>query len=136
MNIETIMTTPVHCVSPDTPVGEIRAIFALYPYHHLPVTDGQELLGIISDRDVLGNLSPYTATDLANERDNELLQRTAAQIMTTQVITADPDTAVETAAILLLENHISCLPVVSGTVLEGIVTWKDLLKYFLYRSET
>jgi acetoin utilization protein AcuB len=47
-------------------------------------------------------------------------------------ITVDAETSIEEASNLLLENNISCLPVISpqGSV-EGIVTWKDILKFHL-----
>ncbi len=46
-------------------------------------------------------------------------------------ITVDAETSIEKASNLLLENNISCLPVISpqGSV-EGIVTWKDILKFY------
>ena len=53
--------------------------------------------------------------------------------MSITLITAKKDTLIDAAAILLLEHNISCLPVVSiDGAIEGILTWKDMLKYYVY----
>lgn len=133
MLIESIMTTQLQCVAPDTVVSDIRALLTRFPFHHVPVLEDGSLVGIISDRDLLRNLSPYTDSQTASDQDQALLQQTASQIMSTRLITAQPDTLVDTAAILLLENNISCLPVVKASGdLVGIVTWKDMLKFYVY----
>lgn len=133
MLIESIMTTQLQCVAPDTDVGEIRTLLTRFPFHHVPVLQEGRLVGIISDRDLLRNLSPYTDSQAASEQDQALLRQPASQIMSTRLITAQPDTLVDTAAILLLENNISCLPVINPAEdLVGIVTWKDMLKFYVY----
>ena len=55
-----------------------------------------------------------------------------ASIMTRNPVAVYPKTGIETAADLLLENNISCLPVISSQVqVVGIVTWKDILQFYL-----
>ena len=133
MHVESIMNRKVHCVAPSLTLGELRDIFKQVSYHHLLVAEDQELLGVISDRDVLRSSSPYINTDQATEQDQALLQTPAHTIMSTNLITVRADTLIDTAAILLLEHRISCLPVVSNThTIEGILTWKDMLKYYVY----
>jgi acetoin utilization protein AcuB len=133
MQVESIMSEKVHCVVPDMTLGKLREIFKEVPYHHLLVARDGDLLGIISDRDVLRMLSPFIDTDKATAQDQALLETTAQDMMTSILITVKKDTLVDTAAILLLEHNISCLPVVSkDDVIEGILTWKDLLKYHVY----
>ena len=52
----------------------------------------------------------------------------ASDVMTTQVITVTPETAIHTVARLLADNRISGLPVVDGTdAVIGIVSEGDLL---------
>jgi CBS-domain-containing membrane protein len=51
--------------------------------------------------------------------------------MSRNLITVDVETSMEKASDLLLENYISCLPVLSSQgIVEGIVTWKDILKFY------
>ncbi|MFO7814692.1 MAG: CBS domain-containing protein [Halanaerobiales bacterium] len=52
---------------------------------------------------------------------------TAKDIMTTDVITVDPETSVKEAANIMSENDISGLPVVKNDMLVGIVTENDLI---------
>ena len=135
MLVESIMTENVHCVLPSTSVKELRDLFATVSYHHLLVAQDSILLGVISDRDVIGILSPFIDTTDATQRDQALLEKTAEDIMSTTLVTAERDTGIDTSAILLLENNISCLPVVSEEGhIEGIVTWKDMLKYYVYAT--
>ncbi len=133
MHVENIMSEPVHCILPEVTLGELREIFKQVSYHHLLVSRDNNLLGVISDRDVLRMSSPYIDTSNATDQDQSLLETTAQDIMSTTLITVKKDTLVDTAAILLLEHNISCLPVVSKSdVIEGILTWKDMLKYYVY----
>lgn len=52
---------------------------------------------------------------------------TAKEIMTTDVITIDPETSVKEAANIMSDNDISGLPVVKNGELVGIVTENDLI---------
>jgi acetoin utilization protein AcuB len=133
MHVETIMSEPVHCVLPDVTLAEVREIFNTVKYHHLLVARENMLLGVISDRDVLRMSSPYLDTTEATAHDQSLLETKAQDFMSTKLITVKKDTLIDAAAILLLEHNISCLPIVSKDgAIEGILTWKDMLKYYVY----
>ncbi len=133
MHVETIMREPVHCILPEVTLAVLRGIFKQVTYHHLLVARENNLLGVISDRDVLRKSSPYIDTANATVQDQSLLDTKAQDIMSTTLITAKMDTLIDTAAILLLEHNISCLPIVSKDgAIEGILTWKDMLKYYVY----
>ncbi len=96
---------------------------------HLPVIDEtNRLVGIVSDRDILGaQISSLTHIDPAARR--EIQERTrVSQIMTADVWTAGADMTAATAGRLLLEHRFSCLPVVDEAGhLIGIVTERDLV---------
>ncbi len=133
MHVETIMSDPVHYILPDATLADLRKILKHVTYHHLLVARDGGLLGVISDRDVLPMLSPFIDTAQATAQDQSLLEIRAQDIMSTTLITVKKDALIDTAAILLLEHNISCLPVVSnGDAIEGILTWKDMLKYYVY----
>ena len=133
MHVESIMSENVHCVLPEVTLADLREIFKEVPYHHLLVARDGDLLGIISDRDVLRMASPFIDTASATVQDQALLETKAQDFMSTTLITVKKDTLVDTAAILLMEHNISCLPVVSkADEIEGILTWKDMLKYYVY----
>ena len=136
MKVEEIMAKRVVTVEMDDTLDVIRNIFKKARFHHLVVIEGEnEVVGVISDRDMLKELSPYLETSAEQERDLATLTRKAHQIMSHQPIFASPKDSIEKAAELFLEHDISCLPVVSeDRALVGIVTWKDILRNLPVRS--
>ncbi len=134
MLVDQIMSQNLHTVLAKTNLDDLSKIFADVSYHHLPVVDENNvLLGILSDRDVTLNLSPFIGTDMEHERDRELLNKVAADIMSINPIAVGQNSRIETASILLLENNFSCLPVVdTDGKIEGLLTWKDILNYHIY----
>jgi acetoin utilization protein AcuB len=83
---------------------------------HLPVVQGGQLVGILSDRD----LRPILLSP-------GLAGATVAELMSEQLTTIAPGAPVEDAASLLVVRKIGCLPVVEAGRLVGIVTETDLL---------
>lgn len=130
--IRAIMSTRAVTVTMDDSLARARDLFNEFHFHHLLVVQGRELLGIISDRDLLKAVSPNIGTLSETDRDRATLNKRAHQIMSRKLITVAADTTVETAARLLLEHRVSCLPVITTTgLLEGIITWRDLLREYL-----
>ena len=128
MHIRDIMTTRVATVSMDDRLSVIKDIFEQAHFRHLLVVEEEVLVGVISDRDLLRAISPYLDTDAEMNRDTETLNRRAHQIMSRQPITISPERSLQEAASIMLEQHVSCLPVLENGALVGIVSWKDLLR--------
>ena len=126
MLIKEIMTTRVATVSMDDRLGVIKEIFEQAHFRHLLVLEEEVLVGVFSDRDLLRALSPYLDTDAEMNRDTETLNRRAHQIMSRQPITISPESSLQAASAIMLEQHVSCLPVLENGALVGIVSWKDL----------
>lgn len=119
-----VMTTEPTCVGPGDSVLELVRIFHDKQFRHLLVTNSEnELLGVVSDRDVVRCFGP---TDFP---DQTLLAgiRTEA-VMSPDVITIEADATVIAAIDLMYEQGVSCLPVLDGNKLAGIVTTSDLLQ--------
>ena len=132
MRVQEIMTRNVIHIRMDDTLERIRELFKKFKVHHLPVMEEKQLVGIISDRDLAYTLSPFLNTPESQSRDVALLQKKAHQIMTRDVITVSRKTSIEDACRIMLENDISCLPVVTpeGEV-DGIITWRDLFRALL-----
>ena len=115
-----------------TIVRSIREFLDKVHFHHLLVVEGNKLVGVISDRDVLKAVSPFIGTLSEHNHDLITLNKKAHQIMNHKPITIFKDASLQVAATIMMDNNISCLPVVSpeGGV-EGIVTWKDILRYYI-----
>ncbi|MGK0470134.1 MAG: acetoin utilization protein AcuB [Candidatus Azotimanducaceae bacterium] len=133
MEVQAIMTKAPTTADPTQAVIEIYHLFKEVGYHHIPVVSGRELVGILSDRDIAKCVTP-NIDDEALAQSLPLLQP-VSEIMSTELITVDGTTSIDCASILLLENNISCLPVVDDqNQVEGILTWKDILRFFVYHE--
>lgn len=136
MQIRDLMTRDVVAVRPDTPIFEARALMLKERIRHLLVTEGDRLVGVVTDRDIRLNL-PSPATSLSVWEVNYLLARlTVGQVMTRNVVTIAPDRDPREAAGLLLEHKIGALPVVDGQRLAGIVTETDVLRAYAIGTES
>ena len=124
------MTARVVTVDMDDRLEVVKEIFDTMNFHHLLVVDEhKKLSGVLSDRDLLRALSPYVGSVAETARDLATLNKRVHQIMSRHPLTLRPHSSVAEAANLLLENRISCVPIVDGDFMPvGIVSWRDLLK--------
>lgn len=132
MTVDTIMSRHVIAVNMDAELHSIREVFQKYHIHHVVVLEQCRLVGVISDRDMLANLSPFVGKHAERSQDEQTRHKHAHQFMSRNPITAAPDMPIADAALLLLNSNISCLPIVdaAGAVV-GIVTWRDFLRWSL-----
>jgi acetoin utilization protein AcuB len=131
MPVADIMTRKLITVPPDLSIGELQPLFKQHRIHHLLVVENNKLLGVISDRDVLRSISPFARTSAADEKDNYTLSRKAHQIMSKKIISVSSDMNLRDACARLLDNGVSLLPVIDNKKLVGVLSWKDILRYFL-----
>jgi CBS domain-containing protein len=100
-----------------------------FKIRHLPVVDEQgDLVGIISDRDLLGlvlNIKPWNSSQ---QSDIAWSKTRVFEVMTKTPEAISAETTLFEAGNLLLDNKISCLPVVEGNRLLGIITESDFVK--------
>lgn len=115
------MTHEVVTVSPGTTVAEALDEIRAHNIRHLPVLEGTRLVGIVTDRDLRLVLGP----------DPESMKTLIAEVMTAAPVVVAPDTPIESAAALLAEHRIGCLPVVEDGETVGILTESDLLRAFV-----
>ena len=131
MLVKDIMQHDVACVRPETHLEEVVRLLQRRGVRHLPVLDHEDLVGIISDRDLKSVLPGPVWKPAAAATGCGSGEVTAGDIMTKQVITVEPMVSVEDAARLLVEKRIGALPVTDGGTLVGIVTETDVLLLFV-----
>lgn len=132
MNVSDIMTEKPATVRLDSSLRNALELMEKVGCHHLPVLNTENhLIGIISDRDCRTALnSPYILRE--RWQDEELVDHLRVRVMMTPApIVVAPDAKAENAAQLMLENRISCLPVMRDETLVGIVTRSDILIAFM-----
>jgi CBS domain-containing protein len=140
------MTTDVLTVGPDTPVPQIVAVLAGQAISGLPVVDGDRVVGIVSEGDLVMREKPLhmpaaisflgeaLMIDSPKQIDTEFKKHfgaTAKDIMTSHVYTVAPDAALSAAAQLMVDKDVKRLPVVENGKLVGILTRKDLVRALL-----
>ena len=132
MIIERRMTKNPVTVSPDANIAEASELMKKEKVHRLPVLDkDKNLVGVISEKDILF-ASPSPASSLSIHEMAYLLSKlTVRKLMTKDPVTITKDTTVEEAARLMVDQDLSCLPVVENGKLVGIVSKSDMFKILL-----
>jgi CBS domain-containing protein len=101
-------------------------IMRLGRIRHLPVLDGERLVGILSQRDLF-RAAVSSLLQLRRTTEREWLAAIPiTAVMTSSVVTVTPEAPLRRAVALMLEHRIGCLPVVEGDRLVGIVTLDDI----------
>ncbi len=122
LTVGQVMTAAPSRITPDTTVLELAKTLHAKRFRHLLVTDeNDKLVGVISDRDVIRCFGPTDTPDQAM-----LSSITAEQIMSGDLVTVGPNTPVERAVMIMIDQGIGCLPVVADESLLGILTNTDL----------
>ena len=119
-------------MTPSEAIGQADELMNGNKIRQLPVVEDNELVGIVTDRDIRSFLSasPLNEPDEREAAFNVKIRR----IMTTDPITVSPDDDLAEAVELLIEQKIGGIPVVDEAEgLVGIVTYVDVLRCFLNR---
>lgn len=132
MYVGRMMRTDLITVHPDMTMSKAKALIAEKHINHLLVTDDKDdLIGMLSDRDIKQNWAS-SATTLSVHELNYLLSRlTVGMIMSKKIITIAPNTTIERAALIMQQNRINALPVVDKNKLVGIITSYDVMSVLL-----
>lgn len=121
MMVKDLMTTYVSSVGPDEPAESVIRIMQGEDVGIVPVCDIQNhVLGVITDRDMIMR----THTD-----------KTAREVMTSPVFTADIKEDVHQAALRMAECGVRRLPVLENEKLAGILSLRDLARKRIYIAE-
>ncbi len=128
-----VMTASPLNVHTGQKLSDVRKLLSEKDIHHVPVTNGNKLVGLISSSDMLRlSFSEFGATD---ERSLDALldsQFSIEEVMAKDLKTLNETDTVRTAAIALHAGHFHSLPVVDkDNALKGIVTSTDIINYLI-----
>jgi CBS domain-containing protein len=115
VRISDVMTEAAVTDRPDDSVASAARKMREEQTGSLLVTDGEQLVGIITERDVLR----VVAEDVP-------LDTPISEVMSKDLVTAEPGTSLREAARIMTERWIRHLPVLEGGRLVGIVSQRDL----------
>ncbi len=111
------MTDKVAFVSPETTVVETARLMQKHDVGSIPVCEGPNLVGIVTDRDIV-------VRNVAHGKNPSTIP--VREIMTTAVKTIAPEMELNQVAELMSQQQIRRLPVVENNQLVGMVSLGDL----------
>jgi CBS domain-containing protein len=118
MKLKDVMTTQVEVVRPDASIQEAAEKMRALDVGALPVCDGQQLVGMITDRDI-------TIRATAQARDAKTTP--VRDVLSPELVSAFEDDDLQDAERLMQEKQIRRLPVLSrDKQLVGIVALADV----------
>ena len=112
-------TGPVISARPADTVRAVVDLLAQYRIGAVPVVEGDAIVGIFSERDLVRLMSSYGP---------EALDRSLDEVMTKSPVTCDSGMAVIGALSQMTQKRIRHLPVVDGDAVLGVVSIGDLVK--------
>jgi acetoin utilization protein AcuB len=124
-------------VTAQATIAEAWDLMREFDARHLPVVDGEILIGMLSDRDLGGLDVGRLLTEEGAEAVRRRLARPVVQLMSDDVIAAEPETDVNDLVTLFLEHKVGAIPIVLPDTrrIVGIVSYIDVLRALQHRLE-
>ena len=115
-------------VTLETPLAKIREIFNTHTFHHLPVVQSREIVGIISKSDFEYFTGEGRRGARNFQQDAEVESLVAQDIMTKRLGKVESSDRLNVVVEIFILNRFHALPVVDNGELTGIITPYDILK--------
>ncbi|MGJ5181697.1 CBS domain-containing protein [Bradyrhizobium oligotrophicum] len=121
------MTRTITTVTRETSIRELGDMFDRDDFNTYPVVENDEVIGIVTKFDVLKCFA-FTPNQML-PRYADLMNRTVADVMTSEFIYVRPDTKLTRVLQLMVEHRIRSLPVTDGdNRLVGIIAREDIVR--------
>ncbi len=117
MDMKNIMTKIVTTITPEDTVERAAQMMKEHNVGSIPVCRGEEVVGIITDRDI---------TLRSSAQGQNVRQQKVSEIMSSNPVIGTPNMDVHEAARLMSERQIRRLPIVDNNKVVGIVALGDL----------
>ena len=128
MTVRRIMNANPITTTPDASIVDVQQVLKDNRIHRLPVLDKKgALAGVITEKDIL-HATPSPVSSLSIYEIPYMLAKLKVSNLMSKPKSVSPDTLVEEAARMMIEDDLSCLPVVEGGKLIGIVSKSDMFK--------
>ncbi len=139
-----IMTPDPVTVTGDLSVKEAARLMSENRVGALPVLDGEELVGIVTEGDLImqdvrvqfptyihlldGFILYPPATARFEDELKKAVAATVEQVMTEDPVTVQADASVEDVATVMVDRGVDRLPVMSGERVVGIISKADIVR--------
>ncbi len=129
LTVRDIMWQRIERLPPDAPVRDAVDLMVRRRIHALPVVGEKgEVLGMVTDRDVMRALMPLPRVEDDEARQTIPDNLTVREIMSRSVLCVSEDLGLSEAATMMVNKDIEQLPVVSGGALTGIITRAEIIR--------
>lgn len=128
--VSEIMTRDPIVLNEEDNLAQIQQGMEHFHLRHIPVVDGEKLVGLISQREILKYaVSALERAGAAQQRESWLEEHTfVAEVMQRDPVKVKPSNTLAEAAQVMADSKVGCLPVVDDEGrLVGIVTETDML---------
>jgi CBS domain-containing membrane protein len=125
---EIMVGSPV-TLKPEDTLNLANDVISLGRIRHIPVVEDGRLIGLLSERDLIG-AAATRIFGLKQKSKSALLKSVLIKdVMKKKVITVTAETKIAEAARLMADKKIGCVPVMDDSRLVGLVTTTDILRY-------
>lgn len=134
MNAKDIMSKPVITVSETTTLNEALDLMRQNGIKHLVVVKSvDQIVGMISDRDVKKFASPFVGSSKQTKQDVATFHIPLKNIMNKQVVSVNSDDSIKIVVEKMLQHTIHAIPVknVADDTLIGVITATDITRQYL-----
>ena len=127
--VSTIMTKSLITVNPQDKISKVKELFDQNSIHHLPVVNFREIVGLISQTDLM-----YFLRGFAHNQEDHLIDEArlhafnAEDIMTKGLAKVESNEPIRTVLEIFKVNRFHAVPIVDKNELVGIVTTYDIIK--------
>ena len=119
--IDKYMTTSPYAIGRDQPLAAAHALLKKHHIRHLPVLEGGELIGVLSERDL------HLIESLAGVDPKRV---TIEEAMSTSVYAVTPETKLDEVLSSMAENKYGCAVVIQNGHVVGVFTTVDVCAAF------
>jgi CBS domain-containing protein len=142
LTVRDVMDPRRIAVQPDTPLGEASRLMVLHQMPQLPVvSDTNEVLGVVTHRELLRNLLPlyvkrlssaeFRAGPRADNSQADPHQIPVRDVMDRTVLCVSDDQALAEVATMMVNRNVDRFPVVREGALAGLLTRGDIVRRLL-----
>ena len=127
LKVSEVMTKSVIVANTSSTFTQIMRFFTEYKIQHLPVAEGDKIVGIVTVNDMIA----YMFKEIHKGKvDLESLDASfkLGEVMTDEPVTITPDDTIDRVVDLLSSRSFQALPVTVDGAIQGIVTNKDLVR--------
>jgi len=126
------MTKNPRTISADLNLKELKGEFQNISFRHLPVMEGNKLVGIISKTDFEKILEGARLGNNSQEDIEKILKSTKVEkVMTRNPFSVPPDTPLKEVAEVFHQNVFHAIPVMENGKLVGIISHHDIFYYVM-----